>query len=99
MLLGVVNVRHTLTDSLRHVGGHVGYAVRPSARRRGHGTTLLRAGLEVCAGLGITEALITCDETNVGSVRVIANHGGRQIEREPRADGPAILRFRVPTGR
>ncbi len=96
-LTGVVNVRHELTACLRFVGGHVGYAVRPSARRRGHGTALLRGGLDVCARLGIERALVTCDATNDGSIAVIRRHGGRAFEREARAGKPDVLRFWVPT--
>ena len=44
--LGRVSIRYTLSDSLREFGGHIGYEVRPSARRRGHGTLILRLALE-----------------------------------------------------
>ncbi|MFK7931221.1 MAG: GNAT family N-acetyltransferase [Myxococcota bacterium] len=95
-LLGVVNVRHELTDALREVGGHIGYSVRPSARRQGVGTAVMRGGLDVCRDLGITQALVTCDETNLGSIRVIENNGGRLFETDARPGQPAICRFWVP---
>lgn len=74
--LGRKQIRHRLTDHLREVGGHVGYDVRPAARRRGHATAMLRAGLSVAAGLGIDDALITCDTENVASRKVIEANGG-----------------------
>jgi len=58
------------------MGGHIGYDVRPSARRRGHATAMLRMGLIVARGLGIKRALVTCDVGNVGSRAVIERSGG-----------------------
>lgn len=90
--LGRIAVRHRLTPWLREVGGHIGYDVRPSARRRGHATAMLRAALPVARGLGIEQALVTCDTDNVGSRRVIEVAGG-VLEDEQRGK----LRYWVPT--
>ena len=75
-LVGLYNLRHRLSDQLRQCGGHIGYSVRPSARRRGHATRLLRAGARQARELGISRLLVTCDTTNVGSIRVIERCGG-----------------------
>ncbi len=90
--LGELQIRHRLTPQLEQVGGHIGYDVRPSARRRGHATAMLRAGLPVARQLGIERALLTCDHDNVGSRKVIEANGGAYIDR--RGDK---LRFWVPT--
>ena len=74
--LGRISVRHRLTEFLRDVGGHVGYYVRPSRRRRGHATAMLRAVLPYAADLGLEQVLVTCDDTNEGSRRVIEAAGG-----------------------
>jgi len=74
--LGRVQIRHELTDALRRYGGHVGYSIRPSARRQGHATTALRLALPRCLALGVRDVLVTCDETNAASRRVIAANGG-----------------------
>ncbi len=74
--LGRLSIRHRLTPFLRDIGGHIGYDVRPSARRQGHATAMLAAALPVAAGLGIDRALVTCDEDNLGSRRVIEANGG-----------------------
>lgn len=95
-LLGVVNVRHELTEQLRQVGGHVGYSVRPSARRRRVGVRLLEAGLAVLAELGIEQALLTCDDSNLGSIRIIEHHGGQLSDAIDSAEGGRTLRFWVP---
>lgn len=90
--LGRLAVRHRLTDSLVNAGGHIGYDVRPSARRRGHATALLAAALPRARDLGIDPALVTCDADNTGSRRVIeANRGKLEDQRG------TMLRFWVPT--
>jgi predicted acetyltransferase len=90
--LGRLSIRHCLTPSLERVGGHIGCEVRPPARRRGHATAMLRAGLPIAARLGIDPALVTCDVDNAASRLVIERAGGR-------LDEPygTTLRFWVPT--
>ena len=84
-LVGRVSVRHELNDFLRRLGGHVGYAVVPAHRRRGHGHRLLAHGLAVTRSLGIERALVTCSEGNVASARIIEAAGGAL---EDVVDGP-----------
>jgi len=74
--LGRIVIRHRLTPRLRDYGGHIGYDVRPSARRRGHATAMLAAALPVAHALGIDPALVTCDEDNIASRKVIEANGG-----------------------
>lgn len=73
---GSLAIRHELTDFLRHQGGHIGYSVRPSRRRRGYATEALRQALPIARHLGIARVLVTCDEGNTGSRRVIEANGG-----------------------
>ncbi|WP_152363289.1 GNAT family N-acetyltransferase [Microlunatus speluncae] len=74
--LGRLAIRHRLTPKLLEVGGHIGYDVRPSARRRGHATAMLKAALPLAYELGIDSALVTCDEDNLASAKVIEHNGG-----------------------
>ena len=75
-IVGTIQIRHELNDHLRHDGGHIGYGVRPSARRKGYATQMLALALEKCRGLGISKALVTCDKENIASAKTIINNGG-----------------------
>jgi predicted acetyltransferase len=76
-IVGRSSIRHTLNKILEREGGHIGYAVRPGYRRRGHATEILRQSLIVARAIGIDRVLLFCDEDNVGSRAVIEACGGR----------------------
>ncbi|KAB8196386.1 GNAT family N-acetyltransferase [Nonomuraea phyllanthi] len=78
--LGRLAIRHRLTPVLEQLGGHIGYDVRPSARRQGHATAMLAAALPIARSLGISQALVMCDKSNVASRRVIEANGGQLID-------------------
>lgn len=90
--VGSIGLRHELNELLLTWGGHVGYSVRPSARRRGHATRALAMMLPVAAQLGIDPVLVTCDTDNVASRRTIERNGGVY---EDTREGK--LRYWVPT--
>lgn len=75
--IGVIHIRVELTPFLYFYGGHIGYGINPKYWRQGYGTELLRIGLIKAKGL-ITEdkVLVTCDDNNTGSAKVIENNGG-----------------------
>ena len=75
-VLGAIALRHELNDFLLRAGGHIGYGVRPSARRRGLASFALGEVLPYAAKLGLTRVLITCNVANEGSRRVIEGNGG-----------------------
>jgi predicted acetyltransferase len=91
--LGRLAIRHRLTPALRERGGHIGYDVRPSARRRGYATAMLREALPIARQLGIDRALVMCDVDNEASRKVIVANGG-VLEGERGGN----LHFWVPTG-
>jgi predicted acetyltransferase len=90
--LGRIALRHRLTPFLLEVGGHIGYDVRPAARRRGHATAMLRAVLPHARAIGIHRALVTCDDDNAGSRKVIEAAGGEFEDQRG-----VKLRYWVPT--
>jgi predicted acetyltransferase len=75
-IAGVINVRHHLTPALEAIGGHIGYCVAHSHRRKGVATQMLKATLSRCPELGMSKVLVTCDAENRGSVRTIEVNGG-----------------------
>lgn len=75
-VLGAIALRHRLNDLLLRAGGHIGYGIRPSARRRGLATWALGQVLVRARALGLDRVLITCADGNAASARVIEGHGG-----------------------
>lgn len=75
-LVGMIDVRHTLTGYLRKFGGNIGYSIRPSERRKGYATEQLRLALPCCKELGLDKVLVTCHVDNVGSRKTILKNGG-----------------------
>ncbi|MDD9901705.1 MAG: GNAT family N-acetyltransferase [Alphaproteobacteria bacterium] len=90
--IGVVNVRHSLSEHLRREGGHIGYAVRASERCKGYGRLLINEGLRVARELGHDRALITCNDDNIGSIRLIEGAGGVLEDKIMPADADVLRR-------
>jgi predicted acetyltransferase len=93
-IVAVARLRTRLTPALESKGGHIGYDVRPSARRRGYGRLVLRLALERAWERGLRRALLTADADNAASRRIIEHNGGRQVDEGHRAqDGRCIVRY------
>ncbi|MCL2323121.1 MAG: GNAT family N-acetyltransferase [Oscillospiraceae bacterium] len=75
-IVGTIQIRHTLNDSLIKSGGHIGYGVSPSQRRKGYATQMLSLALLKCRELGIEKVLVTCDKDNIASAKTIIKCGG-----------------------
>ena len=93
-IVGRSSIRHTLNAFLEREGGHIGFGVRPTFRRRGYATEILQQSLVVARALGITDVLVTCDDDNIGSASVIERCGGALdsiVERE--GGGAAVRRY------
>lgn len=74
--IGRISIRHTLNENLRRLGGHIGYWIRPIKRKMGYGRQILKLALIEAGKLGITKILVTCDETNTSSCKIIEANGG-----------------------
>lgn len=92
--IGSVNIRHILSENLSKVGGHIGYDIRPSRRKKGYGRKILKLALSKARELGLKKILITCDETNIASKKIIEANGGVFENRLEQGHGrPAKLRY------
>lgn len=76
ILLGAVNIRHYLNDFLLQYAGHIGDGIRPSERRKGYATEMIRLALLECKKLGIDKVLMVCDKSNIASAKTIIKNGG-----------------------
>ena len=74
-IVGIIDLRHTLNDFLRDFG-NCGYSVRPSERRKGYATEMLRQLLQIAADTGLTALHLSVERDNVPSVRTIVKNGG-----------------------
>lgn len=97
VIVGAANVRHHLNEQMIKTGGHIGYGVGKSYRKQGYATKILAAALEYCKTLGLDKVLVTCDEDNIGSSKVILNNGGVEdipyIQSEPGFEEVKSRRF------
>ncbi|WP_152346902.1 GNAT family N-acetyltransferase [Brevibacterium sp. CFH 10365] len=91
--VGRTSIRYELNDFLFSLGGHVGYAVAPEFRGRGYAQQILSRSVERLRASGITSVLVTCDETNAASARVIERCGGVLEDVRETGDGPAKRRY------
>lgn len=75
-IVGMTNIRLRHNEFILTEAGHIGYSIRPSERRKGYATSMLRESLRVCALMGIGKVIVTCDTVNTASARTILNNGG-----------------------
>jgi predicted acetyltransferase len=91
--IGILSLRRGLDETFIRISGHVGYQIRPSKRQRGYGKELLRLGLQKAKELGFTRILLTCDEDNIASKKVIESNGGK-FENAIVVDGALVKKLR-----
>lgn len=91
--IGEIWIRHALTDALLRLGGHIGYGIRFSRWNQGLGTKMLAMTLQyVQENFDFDRVLITCNDDNIGSARVIEKNGGvLQDKIENTLDGRTFL--------
>lgn len=91
-IVGFIQIRHELNDYLFQKGGHIGYGVRPSQRKKGYAKQMLKLALEESKKLGIEKVLMTCYKSNIASRRTILSNGG-VLENEVVDENNIIQRF------
>ncbi len=99
-VVGFIAFRRELNDWLRRVGGHIGYSVRPSRRRRGIVSAALRLVLDRARAEGYDRVMLTCDDDNPGSFRTIEGAGGvlEDVVDASDAGHPRLRRYWIPLG-
>lgn len=75
-VIGMIEIRHLLNDYLLKFGGHIGYSVRKTERRKGYAKEMLSLALEKCRHINIEKVLVTCDKENIASAKTIIGNGG-----------------------
>lgn len=93
VFVGRISIHHELNDALRISGGHIGYDTVPSLRGRGVATAMLGQALPLARALGLTAVLLTCDDTNAASIRVIERNGGALRETRALEAGKPLKRY------
>lgn len=93
IFVGAVNIRHYLNEQLLLNVGHIGDGVRPSERRKGYATQMIRLALEECKKIGIDKVLMVCDKENIGSAKSIIKNGGILENELPTEDGKINQRY------
>ncbi|WP_315337202.1 GNAT family N-acetyltransferase [Fusobacterium pseudoperiodonticum] len=91
-IVGMIDIRHYLNEYLTQVGGNIGYGVRKTERNKGYAKQMLKLALEKCKELKIKKVLITCDEDNIASEKVILSANAK-LEDIRNVDGENKKRF------
>ena len=91
-LLGMIDIRHKLNEYLFNFGGHIGYSIRKSERRKGYAKEMLEQALGKCREMGLDKVLITCDKENIASVSTIKSQGG-VLENEVNEEDEIVQRY------
>ncbi|MCL2495651.1 MAG: GNAT family N-acetyltransferase [Oscillospiraceae bacterium] len=95
-IIGFTDIRHRLNDFLLNdLGGHAGYVIAPSERRKGYATEQLRLALEICREMGINPVLVPCHKDNIASARVIQKNGGVLEDERVSGEGKVFQRYWV----
>ena len=91
-IVGMIDIRHYLNEYLTQVGGNIGYSVRKTERNKGYAKQMFKLALEKCKELKIKKVLITCDEDNIASEKVILSANAK-FEDIRNVDGENKKRF------
>ena len=78
-IVGMINIRLALNESLKKYGGNIGYSIRPTERGNGYNKINLYLGLKVCKKYGIDEVFMDADKDNPASWKTIESLGGKNI--------------------
>ena len=97
-LVGMLSIRFDLPIELREKYGDIGYGVRPSERKKGYASEMLKYALNVCKEKNMDEVIVACYDQNYTSKKIIEKNGGtfyRSIydDRKINDEWPLKLKF------
>ncbi len=69
-IIGIIDLRHTLNEFLKDFGNS-GYSVRPSERKKGYATEMLRLLIKYAKEIGLTELHLSVERDNTPSIKTI----------------------------
>ena len=92
-IVGTIAIRNYLNESLLNTGGHIGYGIRPSKRRKGYGAKMLALALDKCRGSGAEKVLVTCDKDNIASAKTAMKNGGVLEDEFAEENGNIVQRY------
>ena len=90
--IGEITIRHRLNDLLNQRGGHIGYVIRSNEWGRAYGTLMLKLALEKAKARGLYKVLITCNDENLASARVMEKNGC-VLENIINVEGQTVRRY------
>lgn len=100
--IGTFALRHSLTEHLKKIGGHIAYTIRPSKRRQGYAIAGLSLCLKEAAKMGIEKAMVTCNVKNTAShavmIKALHKYGG-EVWPDIEVDGGFEHRVLINTGK
>lgn len=85
-VVGMISIRYQLNDYFLQFGGHVGYSIRKSERRKGYAKKMLSMALEKCKDRNMKKVLITCNKENIASAKTIISSGGALENEVPQGE-------------
>lgn len=91
-MIGTINIRYPYMGYVK-IHGHIGYGVRPSERRKGYATIMLKLALAHCKKIGLDRVLLTCDKSNIASAKTIMRCSGVLEREEMQQDGEILQRY------
>jgi len=93
---GRMSIRHELNEKLKKYGGHIGYEVKVSARKKGIATKALSLAIEFCkTKLMLKEVMLTCDNSNIASIKTIEKNGGVLREKNNDESNNRLSRYYI----
>jgi len=76
-IVGTINVRWNLNEAMLRFGGHIGYGIRPTERRKGYNKINLYLGMLEAKKVGLEKVMLDCDVNNLGSDKTLKALGGK----------------------